>query len=377
MKTAQVLSLAGGGTWALVEARALMDLYPDLTGHQILNQFDIAIANSGGALVLAGLAADLSPKQIYTYFSEQQYLQQLYIETEGLNELGSHLGIAPRWSSAGKLLAIRKVLGGVSDYALTHVKTKIAFCAYDLDRSLETIFRSYSTPLALESCVFVPTLADAAHASSAAPVLYFDKPAIVINQNNPHDVRRFWDGALGSYNLPLRAGLAEAHALGFTKVNILSLACGTIWRPMGGSSSLYTPTRSTGLLGTIVCLAKACLTAGSITALHTTCVCPGVAMVHLSPDIRPDGEPGTWKIPAGLVGALGADAWDRLINLDFDVHRSADVDLLCRMTQAWIAGGISNEPIVRDPLTGKALQGAVDFASSVAQWRSLVHQIVG
>ena len=45
----RVLSLDGGGAWALIEVRALMALYGEgATGHQVLKNFDLVDANSGG-----------------------------------------------------------------------------------------------------------------------------------------------------------------------------------------------------------------------------------------------------------------------------------------------------------------------------------------
>ncbi len=46
--TFKILSLDGGGTWALLEVMALENLYPGKTGLQILRHFDLAVANSGG-----------------------------------------------------------------------------------------------------------------------------------------------------------------------------------------------------------------------------------------------------------------------------------------------------------------------------------------
>ena len=57
----RILSLDGGGSWALIQVKALIDLYSrtgdgkDVTGHDILRKFDLIAANSGGALTLAGL----------------------------------------------------------------------------------------------------------------------------------------------------------------------------------------------------------------------------------------------------------------------------------------------------------------------------------
>jgi patatin-like phospholipase/acyl hydrolase len=41
----KILSLDGGGTWALLEAMALEAIYGDLPGRQILDQFDLVTGN--------------------------------------------------------------------------------------------------------------------------------------------------------------------------------------------------------------------------------------------------------------------------------------------------------------------------------------------
>ncbi len=40
----KILSLDGGGTWALLQAMALEDLYQGCSGHEILSNFDLAVA---------------------------------------------------------------------------------------------------------------------------------------------------------------------------------------------------------------------------------------------------------------------------------------------------------------------------------------------
>ena len=59
-----IISLDGGGTWALLQARVLANLYPNQRGHEILSRFDYAFANSGGSIVLGGLLMDLLPSEI-------------------------------------------------------------------------------------------------------------------------------------------------------------------------------------------------------------------------------------------------------------------------------------------------------------------------
>jgi uncharacterized protein len=49
----RVLSLDGGGTWALIQTKALIALYNDKTsGQSVLQDFDLVAANSGGSIVL-------------------------------------------------------------------------------------------------------------------------------------------------------------------------------------------------------------------------------------------------------------------------------------------------------------------------------------
>ena len=55
----RILSLDGGGSWALIEVKALMQLFdPDMPGRQVLSRFDLVAANSGGSIVLACLIED-------------------------------------------------------------------------------------------------------------------------------------------------------------------------------------------------------------------------------------------------------------------------------------------------------------------------------
>lgn len=374
MKTGRVLSLAGGGTFAIIEARALIELYSGQSGHQILNQFDVAIANSGGSIVLAGLVANMTPEQIYDLFQDQSLLHQLYTPADTLDTLFSHIGITPRWAESGKLKALQTLLGAVGAQALNTLNLPIAICAYDLDRSTEVIFRAYDTILDKDADVFVPTLAEAVNASSNAPIVYFDAPATITNQLNPADTRRFWDGGLGSYNLPVRAGLAEAHALGFQTVNILSLGTGSTWRPVGTKTDrLHSGPAGTDLVGTLRCVARDCITAPAIAALLDTYVCPGVSLIHLSPYLRPDGTQNNWSISRNLENSLGVDAWDRLLSLDMDVVEPNDITLIKQYAQAWVSGIIPNEPIRSAILSATLLAGDATFLAGIQRWKQLMN----
>jgi len=52
----RVLSLDGGGSWALIQVKALIELYgPDAAGREVLRDFNLVAANSGGSIVLGCL----------------------------------------------------------------------------------------------------------------------------------------------------------------------------------------------------------------------------------------------------------------------------------------------------------------------------------
>jgi patatin-like phospholipase/acyl hydrolase len=68
----KILSLDGGGSWALIQARILQDIYGDIQGHELLRKFDLVIANSGGSLVLACLCNNMRLSEIISVFKLNQ-----------------------------------------------------------------------------------------------------------------------------------------------------------------------------------------------------------------------------------------------------------------------------------------------------------------
>ncbi len=70
------------------------------------------------------------------------------------------------------------------------------------------------------------TLVEAIHGASNAPVNYFDFPAVF----SPEGTRRrfyLWDGALGGFNNPVMAGITEAFANNIDREDIRVLSIGT------------------------------------------------------------------------------------------------------------------------------------------------------
>ncbi len=90
----RILSLDGGGTWALIEVMALIDLYGgSTTGHQVLSDFDMVAANSGGSIVLGGLVDDMKLDDLLSFFLSQQKRDSVFVAKW-------HLWNTPKYRSA-------------------------------------------------------------------------------------------------------------------------------------------------------------------------------------------------------------------------------------------------------------------------------------
>src|SRR5687767_8087867 len=114
-----ILSLDGGGAWALIQARVLQDLYGDLRGHALLKKFDLVIANSGGSLVLACLCHNMKLSEVIQVFLDRSARQAVFSELtfweklkrrNRLSFLRNWLGVGPLYSTDRKLEGLIAVL---------------------------------------------------------------------------------------------------------------------------------------------------------------------------------------------------------------------------------------------------------------------------
>jgi patatin-like phospholipase/acyl hydrolase len=81
----RILSLDGGGSWALIQVRALIELYGEATpGHDVLRNFDLVASCSGGSLVLAGLVENLALAEILQYFRDEQKRRSIFSATQNV-----------------------------------------------------------------------------------------------------------------------------------------------------------------------------------------------------------------------------------------------------------------------------------------------------
>jgi hypothetical protein len=400
----RILSLDGGGCWALIQAMALDAIYTDMTGHEILRRFDLAIANSGGSIVLAGLVKNLKPKEICALFQSDNNRNEIFVRRDLLAyEAGKLAGLGPRYVAARKLVGLTAVMDAPPGNAVAGLKMsqmataigagtgrapQLIIVAFDYDWRREIFFRAKPSDIAAPGANFDPALAAAVHASTNAPVNYFDAPAEI--EVLPGVTRRFWDGAIGGFNNPVFHGVTEALGNGVPAGEIvaLSIGTGTVWLPEGKpdhgeSSQLFNAPASSSLLHDINEIADSILDDPPDTASFQAHVVTGAPrnaprIVRLSPMIGPVLRGASWALPEGFgamhqPGRPGAamhalDAFNYLRNLDMDATRPDDIDMIGQLTQQWLASLIPNQPILKDLANATPVIGFDTFALAKAAW---------
>lgn len=376
MKTYErILSLDGGGSWAILQAHALAQIFGvDTSGHEILNQFDLVAANSGGSLVAGCLIMNMSPQEIMEMFRDENRRKQIFHKNK--------IHFFTRYSTSEKLEGIRAMLDEAG--RLHHLQIRgdtplnclaqdnnspdLLITAFDYHRQRATFFRSniysaacntYST----ECPVTAPTLAEALHASSTAPVRYFDEPAQF--KTSAFLGRKFWDGAVAGYNNPVMAAVIEslANQGDASKMKIISLGTANVFLPISSESEpIDEPlgkdpdASSDGFLDEVGVLASSILSDPPDAASYAAfCVMhphqsDDIRLVRMNPLIQPiKNDNNEWVIPDGLSDSLndidGYDAFKRLVALEMDAIEQKDVVLIDRLASAWIDGKVLNQSI--------------------------------
>ncbi len=359
----RVLSLDGGGSWALIEAMALIDLYGgDTTGHQLLRQFDLAVANSGGSIVLGCLVENMKLKDILGFFLSFEKRKSVFVEKP-------HLRDTPKYKAAEKLVGLLAALPERGATLLPDAAAGIPsqngapihllIMGFDYDRNCSRFFRSAPAtgPAWGNGDPAQVRLADAIHASSNAPVLFFDKPAEFPTEPG----KRYWDGAVSGCNNPVLAGVTEAIVLGAKPDSIvaLSLGTGTVLLPPRPVDALaevfYAAQDDPGLLHDVEKLAGAIVDdppdAASFLAHVITGGPPGLPapvdshVVRMSPMISPvRNDAGNWVLPPGL----DERAFQAVAALAMDAVAQDQVESIQNLAAAWIRGTVRNQPIRMD-----------------------------
>ena len=385
-KPFRILSLDGGGTFALIQAKVLDDLFPGEDGHQVLSHFDLVSACSGGAIVAAALIEGYAPREIFDLFDNPVNRHALFGRLPWYRSLLQLLTgvfsptsqVGHRFSTDGKLAFLQRILpqmgstslhdlNGILNESIASLRRQRAepgrpmsflFVTYDFDRDRARMMRSDITSPAAS----FPhrqqraTLAEAAHASSTAPINWFDKPA-------EFDGSRFWDGAMTGYNNPVLAGVVEAIALGVPRsdIGVLSLGTSTVFLPENGTegipNALCRTRARTGFLPELVKVGKTIIADppdahtfiahlmldGGLPLDVSCCPYTDTAIVRMNPVIQPviDRTTGEWSAPAGWSG----EDFRRFAEMDISARRQEDVDLIKRLCDGWLRDEWHNQPV--------------------------------
>jgi len=388
----RILSMDGGGSWALIEVRALIELYsPTTTGHQVLADFDLVAGNSGGSQVLAGLLEDLPLKDLLAYYQDEAMRRSLFSPTPNwlYRWLNRHIGIGPAYSTHRKLEVLQEHLPKTGSKTLAEAAKglgrgaadiHVLIIGFDYDANRSAFFRSGSTvgPGWGHGHAADATLAEAIHASTNAPVNYFDGPAILPSGG------RFWDGGITGCNNPSLAAVTEAIGRGQkpTDIIVLSLGTGTVSLPTRSpkdptDSPFIRPPGKTGLLNDIHRLATsimddppdvATFLAHVMTGGDTNIAgSPASRVVRMNPKISPVGAPGAWGPPGKMTDQQFKD----ISTLAVDALEQKDVDKIAAYTELWLKGEVPNQPIREDTTTMKLELGSATFKEAASLWQGL------
>jgi hypothetical protein len=392
----RILSLDGGGSWALIEVKALIELYSAETrGHDVLREFDLVAATSGGSLVLAGLVEDLRLDQILGFFKDEDTRKVIFSPTDFVPYLALHAltGAGPKYSARNKLSALSKLLPGTGDLPLARAvdgirrngscdDLHILITSFDYDRNRAKFFRSarVSGPQwGIGEAAHV-TLAEAIHASSNAPVNFFDAPATF-----PDRPGRFWDGAIAGCTNPVLAGVTEAivRTHGHGDLAVLSIGTGHValpWPRPGEESSPFVAKRSQpGFKTDLEKLSGSIIDDPPDIATFLAHVMTGSApppgvhppadsrIVRMNPLISPLRTDGELEAP----GDLTEEDFTDLVNLGIDAMEQSDVDAISEYADLWLKNAAPSQPIRMNADTLKRELGQSTFEAASAAWEAI------
>ena len=389
----RILTLDGGGAWAIIEVRTLIDLYgAATTGRQLLAQFDLVAANSGGSLVLAGLVEDLTLAQILSLFETEANRRLIFSPTTSLpdRELQALVGVGAKYSAVAKLPALERLLPRTGNTPLHGIipgvfgpdgnPVHLLIIAFDYNRNTAAFLRSAPAGMAAfgNGAPTNLTLAGAVHASTNAPVNYFDAPADL-----PGSTDRYWDGGLTGNNNPALAAAVEAVTLGHDpgSLRLLSLGTASVRLPLADpgapASPFFSPRPVSSLAHDLAKVASTILDDPPDFATFVVHAMtgggaglpPDVAsrIVRMNPLIAPALVAGQWSAPPGWTAAQ----FQYLCGIDMDAVAQNEVSYIDDWCSLWLAGQSRNQPIRMDGTTFEVEVGYGTYGEARTAWRTL------
>lgn len=231
-----ILSLDGGGSWAILQLLTLNEKFPNRSGHEILKEFDLIIANSGGSIVLAALAENWTIKEALNLFEDKEIRETIFSKNSfkerffPIDYIRLFGAFGPKYSSKRKMEAFKNLFPKIEKIQMCDLpefigkkSLKIVVCTYDALNNRAKFFKSYGKEDEFYDSV---KLTQAIHGSSNAPIQYFDFPAR-FKAKQSEIFYELWDGALGGFNNPVLAGVIETMKLGISKRDLRIISLGT------------------------------------------------------------------------------------------------------------------------------------------------------
>ena len=420
-KTYRILSLDGGGSWALIQVKCLRKLFaetfdnPDPTGHEVLSKFDLVAANSGGSLVAAALAENLRLSEIENIFGNEQVRSKVFSrlsfwEKSLLSSIARLFKIGAKYATTRKHKALKEILPKIAEIDLMNipqhiavegnVKTQFLIIGYDYYRNRAELFRTDCDSLASTSAIerklkklqvvaqspsdCLVTLVDAVHASSTAPVNYFNEPA-TFKVNNKQ--KFYWDGGVTGNNNPVLAAVTEAicnrEQYQIEDIQVLSIGTGSVSQLQYDEeiavkyNELKAKHEAPGLIQDIQKMGTSILNDPPDTAafvaymiLNSSMPAKPVDFIRMNPVLRPilinDANGKHWDLPAGI----NRDEYVALNAIDMDAVEDKEVSLIIKLCENWLNNaGVPNQAI-RSDSTLNCLIGHADFNSAKGDFKS-------
>jgi hypothetical protein len=396
----RILSLDGGGSWALIQVKALIELFgPDKSGREVLQNFNLVAANSGGSIVLGCLIENMSLSKILGFFNDEAQRKAIFSKSDSVGDrvLQDVAGVGPKYSEKNKLPALQRVLPQRGNQFLSDALAGIRrtgatedlhalITSFDYDRNRATFFRSTPAtgPEWGQGDTSKITLAEAIHASTNAPINYFDAPAQFPNREG-----RYWDGGIAGCNNPVLVAVTEAIVKGQdpTSIAALSVGSGSVAlpsrRPGEPSSPYMNGLAAPGIKNDIRKLASSILDdpPDIATFLAHVMTRSGIGLetqladsriVRMSPLVSPVKKKvnGTdvWTAP----GSMTVTQFKNLVSLDFDAVEQSQVDEISKYADLWLKNEAPNQPIRMDGDTLLRELGQGSFGTAKAAWEAIM-----
>lgn len=388
----KILSLDGGGSWVLLQSMALREIYKDTSigtkCGDILNHFDVIVANSGGAMMLAAMIEnyDKDIDEVTKLFLNESIRRSMFNkitwrENNLIEYIASTMKFGSKYKADKKITGIENVLketGKVKLHELHNIHKlpgNIVICSFDYDSSSAVFFR-INQEKDRKKCEV--TLAQAVHAACNAQVYYLNDPAKYKIHGTMH-------------HNPVLIGITEAlgklddGVRNYKNLHVLSIGTGNNLLPLKGFT-ITDESENDALMK----LVKNHRLSGSIRNMDMAIISEPldntnyIAHMFLGGNHKNNSEPGiirlnvllkpvlsfddkVWWFPAGLLPDEEQTFCD-LLELDMGAINQKDMESIQKLGQWWINDKVTNQPIRSDGWTLQSRIGYDKFSAGKNEW---------